>query len=505
MRTIGVFTWLLLIFGLGGVGTLHAAPSPQPMSIEDAIQLALEHNLDLQITRYEPQLAQYAIDLAYGAYDPTFNFSARRSERSDPGGFRENLNFDIPARESVNDNYTMGIGGELPFGLRYDISSFLNKNSSTQFDPVTGTVAETPAQYSPNVGITLRQPLLKDFWIDASRLQIQVSKKNLKISELFLQQQIMQVVTSVVLAYYDLVFALENVKVQEKALELARESLAENKKRVEVGALAPLDEKQAESQVALSESRLIGAHQAVSARQNAFKALLTADYGSLHATPIRPTEVLVPVPVILDRQESWRRGMTQRPDLLQARIDVEKQDLVLRYNRNQLYPQLDLTGSYGRNGLGMTFGDSLEAISDNENPFHSFGVVLSVPLTMHDARYRYKTSKAQKAQLLLQLKKKEQDILVQIDDAVSTAESEYQRINASKAAREFAEAALDAEQKKLQNGKSTSFQVLILQRDLTNRRFEEIQAMTDYYKALAQLALVEGSSLEKHNINVQVR
>ncbi|MEK7684077.1 MAG: TolC family protein, partial [Verrucomicrobiota bacterium] len=281
--------------------------------------------------------------------------------------------------------------------------------------------------------------------------------------------------------------------------------LAENRKRVEVGAMAPLDEKQAESQVAASKAALLITQRALSERENALKNLLTDDYVQWHEITLLPAESLMAVPAIFDLQESWKKGLSLRPDLLQTRLDLDRTDINLRLDRNQLFPQLDVIGRYGFAGQGSEFSRTFGKIGEGSNPFYLYGAELSIPLGNRAARQSYNISKAQKEQAKLLLKKKEQDILVEIDNAVKVAQTNLERVEATRQARLYAEAALEAEQKKLENGKSTSFFVLQLQRDLTARRSDEIRSLADYNNALAQLALVEGSVLERNRLSLDFK
>jgi outer membrane protein TolC len=145
---------------------------------------------------------------------------------------------------------------------------------------------------------------------------------------------------------------------------------------------------------------------------------------------------------------------------------------------------------------------SLDTVRAERYPSWSYGAQLSIPLGNITARNRYKSSKAQKAQALLTLKRLEQDILVEVDNAVKLAQANFERIQATREARDYAEAALLAEQKKLENGKSTSFVVLSLQRDLTLRRSQEIRALADYNNALSGLSFSEGRTLERNGLTV---
>jgi outer membrane protein TolC len=421
-----------------------------------------------------------------------------------PGGF-DAQGRAFSATRSESDTVSAGIGGPgvgatglLPSGLTYSLSG---SASDTVLQPVTPFSEKSQSSAT----LTLRQPLLKNFWIDATRTNIKIGKNRLKYSELAFQFQVMTMVNNVAKAYYELIFSAENIKVQQAALDLAERLVAENKKRVQVGTLAPLDEKQAESQAASSRADLLKAQNDAATQENVLKGLMTDNYTELHAARLTPTEVLAaPVPV-LSLNASWAMGLTQRPDLLQSRLDVEKQNIQIRYSYNQLFPQLDLIGSYGYAGSGKEFSDALAPIGTGSNPSYSFGAAVNFPLGNHAARAIYKSSKEQKKAFLLALKSLEQSILVQIDNAVKQVQNAFERVDATRQARAYAETALDAEQKKLESGKSTSFQVLQLQKNLTDARLAEIRALADFNKAQSDLHFQEGSILDKNHLKVDVK
>jgi outer membrane protein len=167
---------------------------------------------------------------------------------------------------------------------------------------------------------------------------------------------------------------------------------------------------------------------------------------------------------------------------------------------------LDLVGSYGQNASGFnTAGSAFDNARDGTYPAYSYGARLSFPIGNTGARAIYKSSKLTKEQLLLTLKKLEQTIMVQIDNDIKQAESSFKQVAATRTAREYAAAALDAEQKKLESGKSTTYTVLQMQRDLTTARGNEILALDNYNKALSQLSLDEASTLQRLNINLEVK
>ena len=484
--------------GLWAAGT-NAPTNARTLSLDECLQVALQHNFDVQITRLNPEIARLNLHMSYGAYDPNLQVQGLHSFNQSPGQYFGGIGY-LPGTKSDQNTFDAGFTGNTPIGMTYSISGTAAEQYGTDFRGPFDNSRADAALFS------VRQPLLKNLWIDPYRWAIQINKKQLKISELGLEYQIMTTVTTVEQGYYDLISARENLKVQEKALELAQRLLSENKKRVEVGALAPLDEKQAESQVASSKADLLVAQQLLSNAQNAMKALLSDNYLNWQDAKIDAAETLTAVVQPFSRQESWRRGMTMRPDLLQSRQSLEEQHINVRYYRNQLFPQVDLLGSFGysANGPGE-FSSAFGQIRDGKNPSYSYGAQLTIPLTSRQPRDQLKISKSQEKQILLRLKQQEQSIMVQIENAIIGAQTAFERVDATKQARIYAQMALDAEQKKLENGKSTSFVVLQLQRDLTSAKSAEIGALSDYNKALAQLAFSEGYTLERRRISFEVK
>lgn len=487
------------------LGARAESTQTRALSLEDCIQIAIQHNLDVQIVRTAPQIAQFTLSGAYGSYDPLFRFSGSHDYDLAPGGFDDQGRFYV-GTESETDSFGSGISGLLPWGLNYDLGA----RASDRYGTFPGSLPDTRIPFestSAQVGaLTLRQPLLKNFWIDSTRLQIFLSKQNVKISELDVRLQIVNTVSEVEAAYFDLIHAQESVKVQQQAMELAERLVAENRRRVEVGALAPLDSRQAESQAASSRADLLQAQSARGTLERVLKNLLSDNYNDWANVTIQPTDALLAIPQQFNLQDSWRTGLAMRPDLLQAKLNLEKQGYVVRYQKNQLYPQLDLVGSWGytAGGASKEFSDAFGQISSADNPFYGVGAAVTFPLGNTGARNSYKSAKVTKEQAELQLKQLQQATLIKIENAMAVAQTSFQRVAATREARLYSEAALEAEQTKLEKGKSTTFVVLQLQKDLTTARSSEIRALADYNIALARLAQNEGSTLDRRLITMQV-
>ena len=502
MKSLGI---LLVLAGTSVVALAQTnAPGVRKMSLDDCIQGALEKNLDLRIARYNPPMSLSDLQSAYAGYNPNFSVSGAHDFSMSGGGFNPSIGT-VPSSTSDANTFNSSLGGLTPWGLNYtlrgNVAESYGQGSqgplSAPFDTASGSAS-----------VSLSQPLLKNFWIDQTRFNIKVGKNRVKYSELGLKQNIMVVVTSVEQAYYDLSYARENVTVQEKAVELAMQLVAENKKRVQIGALAPLDEKQAEAQAASNQAALIAAQSALAVQETTLKQLITDDYANMEPIDLQPAAPLTAPVQVFDRQLSWSKGLTERPDLLQAKLDVERQGVTIKYNYNQLFPELDVVGSYGQGagGLGVSeFSQALYQMQQGSRPSYSYGGVLTFPVGNTGARATYKKSKLAMEQYMLTLKKMEQTIMATINNDINQAQSSYQQVAATRAAREYAADALDAEQKKLENGKSTTYTVLQMQRDLTTARGNEIQALATYNKSLSQLSLDEGSTLQRLRINIEVK
>lgn len=467
-------------------------PKVLELSLDEAIDLALQRNLELKIQEFNPQLDEYAIQDALAAYIPSLrgNFSLR--DASNPGGINPATNEPFPSNKTETTVVSPSINGLLPTGASYTIG----------FDSVKrdGDFIPMDRRFSGSFNFQARQPLLRNLWIDNPRRAVRVSRKNLAQTYSQFEQRLMQIVRNVEFAYYDLIAGIENVKVQEKALELGMRTLEENKTRVKVGVMAPLDETEAESQVANSRAALIEARQVLRSRENALKRFITDNFADIYDIRIEPTDTLSADQYDFDVYASWSQGLVRRPELIEWRVVIERQDINIKYAKNQMYPQLDLTASYSVNGIDNTYSGLWQDWRRRDDGSTFVGITLEIPLHNRGQRARFKQAQLQKQQFLLQMKDTEQRIQAEIADAVDSAKSAKEQVMARTEARKFASKALDVEMVKLANGKSTSFIVLSLQRDFTQRQADEISSLATYRRALTTLSFSEGTILERNKV-----
>ena len=493
------------LLATAGQAQTPPAPAARTMSIEDCVREALARNHDLRIARYEPQIASNRLRLALGGYDPTLRVEAQRETEEEPGGLDE-FNDPVSSSESDTMRYTTSLGGLTPSGASYSLNATAREATGdrrTTDDAGASVFVPFEVASGQATFLELRQPLLKNAWIDETRYTVRLRRADLRFSELAVREQLMNTVASVEQAYFDLLAARETVRVRQAALELAERLVRENSQRVQIGVMEPLDERQAQAQMAASRADLLEARRARATQENTLKNLIADDLAAWTGVAIEPAEALEAAPADLDADRSRDEAVRSRPDLHQAVIDLERRGLLTSLQRNQLLPQVDLVGTYGHAASSDELSGTIDQMGDGSFPFYAVGLSFSMPLGNRRARESHRVSEAEKARAEDGLRQLRQTIAVQIENAVVAARSSFERVAATREARGFAEAALAAGETKLANGKLRSYEVLQLQRDLTSARAEEVRALADYNKALALLRQREGSTLRHRRIDVE--
>jgi outer membrane protein len=334
---------------------------------------------------------------------------------------------------------------------------------------------------------------------------VRVRRTELKMSEAALRLQILRTMLAVELGFYDLVAARDLVRVEEAALRLKQQFLAETKRRVEVGDQPPIDEQQAETQLANTLTRLSSAREAWVSRQNTLKGLVSDNFRNWAEEELAPDDVPAIAPPQARLQDSFQNALRERPDLAEARLLIERSDVMVKFRYNQLFPSLDLVGRLSNTSVESDFAEAAGTVFRQSGPDYMYGVVLSVPLTRTAQRNDYRISKSARDMAKLQLQRAEQAVLLEVADWVNRVDSRFSQVNSTTKARTYAEAALAAEQKKLENGLTTGYFVLEFQEALVAARRAEALAAADYHKAQAQLAFAEGRTLDRYHISVEIK
>jgi outer membrane protein TolC len=503
----------LLVPGPGAVAQEPAAPTPAQqaaapdrtvvqLSLDEAVKRALENNVDIAVERYNPELSAEGVRSAEGYYDP-FLFSTLTHTSSDTKGTTA-----ISGGTAVNsktDVWNFGVAVPVKTGGDFSVGFNNNKRNSnsnlTSFNPI----------FNSNLNLSLTQPLLKNFVVDRPRTQLKLAKKNREISDVQFRQSIINTVAVVKGYYYELLFAIDNLNAAQKNLDLAKKLLEENEIRVKVGTMAPLDVVTAQSEVASREEGVILAENALYEAEDNLKATIFPENDpAMWSTRIVPTDqpTADPVPVNLDA--AVRSALENRTDVVAARKSLEKSDISLRYAKNQLLPQVDLTASYGASGAGGTelirdppfggpvvdtvpggYGDALDEVFGRDFPTWSIGVQLSYAIPNRSQKASAAAARIDRDQLLASFRRLEMQVAAEVRTAGRAVESGFKRVASTQAARRLAAERLDAEEKKFAAGMSTNFLVTQAQRDLAVEEVNALRAVADYRKSIINYQRVQ--------------
>ena len=474
------------------------------LTVDEATARALERNLDLAVERLNPQTFDLQIARLEATYRPTAasNFAHRavvNPPTSQLNGGNVVQNDTTTYNAGLFENLRWG-GGSLQF--QFNNNKQVTSNIFANFNPT----------FNSSFNATLTQPLLRGFLIDGTRQQLKVTVINRDISELQLQGTLATTVASVRNAYWELVFARESIDVAQRSLSLAQNLVEDNRARVEVGTMAPLDVVQAEAEVATRQQALTQAETTAATAELVLKRLIVngTDDPMWRASinPIdRPTFNSEPIEV----EGAVRRALDRRTDLAQARKTIDSNDLTLRFMRNQTLPGLDLTAAYGTQGLGGTqfirqgsglgssvigsipggYFDALRTLSGFNYPTWNVALTLNYPLGGSQADALYARARVQRNQSTAQLRALELQVATEVTNAALQVESSLKRYEAATAARGLALTRLNAEQSRFEVGLSTNFFVVQAQRDLDTAQNSELRALLDYRRALVDYQRVQ--------------
>ena len=494
------------------VGQVPATGTPQiDLSLDEAIALALERNLDIAVERLNPQLMDLQIAQANAAYQPTLSTSFTNSSRANPSssqldGGQKTVQDTQTVDTSINQSVPWGGGN---FQVGWNNNRVESNNFFSSFNP----------SYRSTFQASYTQPLLRGFSIDSARQQLQVTAINRELSDVTLRETITNTLANVRSTYWDFVFATQSLQVQQQSLALAEQLIQDNRARVEIGTMAPIDIVQSESEAAARRQALAQAEQTLHTAQLALKRLIVGsiedDVWQAELNPEdRPTYDSRPI----DIETALRTALDQRPELVRSRRQLDIDDINVRALRNETLPALDLVGSYQLQGQGGTqtlrsrlggnvittipggFGDALGQLGSANFPVWSVQLQLSYPIGPSAAAASYARARLEVQQTQARLRQLDLQVATEVTSAALQIESIVKRIEASSAARDLAEQQLEAEQTKFQVGLSTNYFVLQAQRDLTNAQNTELQALLDYSKALVEFDRVQGTTLSRAGI-----
>ncbi len=506
---------ILLIFTLAAFLPAQQQESSINLSLEDCIVKAMKYNLGVAIEVLTPENRQYALGVANEKFLPSFaiNFYLRDEQQA-------SYSF-LDAADTLltqQNQYAIDVAQQIPFGGNFTLS--LN---TSKYDTNRTGITINPS-YRATLRFDFTQPLLRNFGYNLSRREIIVAKNNLQMSDKDLQRTLQDTVYSVEEAYWRLVASIENLKVRQQSLKLAQDFLERQRRAVEIGTEAPIEILSAQSEVATREADILAAEAEVKNSEDNLKLILnlTAEDPNTEFSSIIPQEMPEFEKKEINLDQAFATAIQRRPDLESTRIGLKNSEINLDFAKNQQLPGLNLSASYWSPGVSGT-----QLIYDRDNPWGppigeipggregafedvfgfayrnwSVRLTLDFPLNSIVSRASLAQARVDLQQATLRLKQQEQNIYLEIKQAVRAVDTNYRRVEAYKVARELRQRQLSAEEEKLKVGLTTPYFVLQYQRDLATAQTTELQAIIDYNLSLANLSRAMGISLEEKNISM---
>jgi len=488
------------------------------LSLDDAIRLALDRNLDISVQRLNPQTFDFALANLRSVYKPTLTSTINQQSQTQPS--TQTTSGGTVGSGILADTTTFngGLAQSLSWGGG-TLNATLNGNRGT----TTSTTALFNPNYNNNWSAVYTQPLFRNFKIDNTRQQLVVTKLNQDISEIQLQATIINTLSNVRNAYWDYVFAVQSVEVAKRSVALAEQLVRDNQTRVEVGTMAPIDVIQAQSQAATQRQNLAIAEGTRRTNELVLKRLIvngTQDPNWSGA--IDPTDRPDFAPITVDVEDAVRRALSVRTDLAAVKKNLEVNTVTLKYLKNQTLPQVDFNARYTLVGQGGTqyissgngvnrivtgvipggYSDALSSLLHVDYPTWVFGINVSYPLGTSGQEATYARAQLQSNQVEAQLKQIELQIATDVTNAATQVQNNTERVQAAQAASQFAQRQLEAEQSKFEVGMSTNYFVVQSQRDLATAQNNELQAILAYRRSVVELERLQQTSTSTANITI---
>ncbi len=489
--------------------TVHfatAAGAELPLTLDEAIRLALEMNDDLLIERESLAAATSSVSGAKGAYDPVLELDGGWSRSTEPlnssfAGTLSEIGSELETAEAgVAIRQLLPTGGGLSLHARG--AKETNDGGFARLSPAYGT----------RVGVELRQPLLRNRGIDAARLSVRVARANRDGAAASLRRIVSETVAAVEQTYWSLVAARLGAGVREESMRLAEEQLDETRLRVEAGTAPETELAQPRAELERRRGELLAAREAVARAENTLKRHTFGDADeSAWLEAIVPTDSVAVQAESVDVATSLQRALEARPELEAAKSVVDRRRAETAFARDGVWPSLDAVVSYDRFGLAGDsdgtipeldgeLGESFDRLGDGDFDATRVALVLGLPIRNRTARSEAAVARHVERQAEADQSRLRKRIRAEVLDAAAAVETTGQRIEATRAGREAAEIQLDAEAERYATGLSTNFLVLTRQNDLSRARLDEISALTEYRIARSEMARATGSLIEERGI-----
>lgn len=482
------------------------------LTLNDAIKMALTNNLEIAIEDFNEDINDKRYIGIKGFYDPVMTVEGGYGHITNPTGSVLTAGAGQTTFQSKRAYWNTSVGQNLPWGASYSVVW----NSSRQ---LTNSLFSTiNPQYNSNFTLNFTQPLLRGYGRTQTKHMLKLTNLDSKTSESQFEQKVADIVRQVHDQYWELVYALRNEDIKRQSVVLAGVQYNDNRKRVEIGTLAPIEITIARAEVATREQDMIASEEGINSAENNLKRLLAPDpRADVWNITLIPNDEPKFIDYKVDLDQAIKEAIKNRPEIEQMKIQMDRTVVDQEFYRQEGKWKVNFVGSYFTTGLaGQAFTSAtvtdpttgipqVVRVPNTASPFfgslgplysqvfgndfHSYsaGVQVEIPL-------RNRQNDMQLAQLFLQqkqnvsrMKNVEQQIVVDVRNAAESIETNRKRVEAARVARELSQEQLDGETKRFQAGLTTNFVVLTYQRNLANAQLLEMRALIEYRKAITAL------------------
>jgi outer membrane protein len=504
--------------------TAGAAPAPQTptapfvtpgprvdLPIDDAVMRGMEKNIDISVARITPRLTDFTIAGLEANYRVNLTSSTSNTKTTDlPRVTTQGIS---EPTTSVRESWASGIAQNMwKGGGNYSLSW-----TNSRFNSPSSINIRNP-QFQSGLTANLTQPLLRGLKIDATRAALKTNRLTQQNDEISLTATTATTEANIRNAYWDLVFAIQAVEAAQNSFDLANRLVEDNKMRVEIGTLAPIDIVSAQAEAASRRNTLVQSQATVRTSELALKRLIVSGTDDpLWTSSLNPVDRPSTTPEPINLEAAVTRALSQRTDLQQSKNSLQISDINLQNQVDATKPQLNLTATYGLAGLGgpifstsritdpatgiatttstllqqSGYVDALRNISGFDAPTWTVGLNFAYPLGKSAQDATVARSKLSLDQTKVNLKALELQIATDVTNAALTVQSSLESVQATAAARELAQKRLEAAQSKMEVGMATNYEVVQAQRDFADSRNNELRAVLNYRKALVNFETVQ--------------
>ncbi len=503
-----------------------AAPESEgvPLTLREALALALDNNLNIAVRRYEPIVSEADILFERGVFEPTLSFAGSQQELT-------SLSVDpfTQSQPSVVNNIRAGsVTFSDPLSSGGRLTATFRGNMFRSGDP---RFAISPV-FSSDLILTYDQSLLRDFGFDVNKTGIRIARRNLSISESQFRQAVIDTINNVEKAYWDLKFALQDLEVKRHSMRLSQETMAQNKIRVEVGTMAPIEVTTAEAEVASRHQEVLLAENALENSRDLLLLRLNQPKTSpLWVLPVNPVDEPPFDPeMTIDLEAAIQEAYANRPDLEQTQFLLENDEDIVARARNGLRMDLTARAQYQRSGLtgkntaqaldtdgdgipdlfiparsllNDSFSDAASQIYDEIFDSWLVSLNLAIPLGNKQAKARFLNARLRQEQRREFLDAQELDTVISVRNSARAVHNTVERVQAARVNVRLQRERLSAENKRYENGMTTTFNLFQFQDDLTQAESMVSLALVDYNKALSDLETAKGTLARSRGVIVQ--